>query len=487
MDEWNSQLNDALKYKPGRGIAPHDIRHGPGGNEWYEPIANSYLEGIESLTNNFNEEVLGIIQTLPEQYREGFEDLLSQADFTVDSIAQGTYAEEDAQAVIQSMLEQYSDKLSTAFFEAAQGELGDFILGGGTYGGFLPTEFLEGLSIDTEEELARSLESVLKVTDAFDQYIEQATEQYRQSIEQAIEAAITENERAVEAYKKLADATASMADSIVDTIRSLQYSDLNPLATPATRFAMAQADYNAFLSSAKAGDVASAGDLRGFASTFLGYAKDIQDAAVYQETFNRVTSDLREVKTVMDDQTTSYLAQIEVLNADLQIKLEDLRLELENIDTTIMEQFTEMIEQIGLSSTSSADKIVAALQSINFSPQVNVNIPFGRAYAKGGVIDEAVSGITASGKAISIAENEPEVIAPLSTFRELIRNGIEGISIPSISPANMMPNIPTPVVYTNVKFMLGEEDLTDRVKVLIDESYVDAQRAGITTNRRFIR
>ena len=487
LDEWNKQLDDALKYKPGRGIEPHDIRHGPGGNEWYQPIADSYLEGIEALTTRFNSDVLAIVDALPEQYREGFENLLAQSDFTVDEIAQGTYDAENAQEVITSMLEQYGDKLSNAFFEAAQGELGDFILGGGTYGGFLPTEFLEGLSIDTEEELARSLESVLKVTAAFDQYIEQATEEYRRSIEQAMESAIAANQQAVESYKRLANATASMADAIVDTIRALQYSDLNPAATPASRYAMAQTDYNAFLSAAMGGDIGAAGDLRSFASTYLGYAKDIQAAPAYAATFDKVSADLLKVKDVMDAQTVSYNAQIDRLNADLQMRLQELRLELEKIDETVMAQFTAMIEQIDLSNETSADKIVAALEQIDFTPTINVNVPFGRGYASGGIINEAVSGITASGKAISIAEDEPEVITPLSKFRDLISNGISGISVPSFSHANMVPEIPAPIVYTNVKFMLGAEDLTDRIKVVVDESYVDAQRSGLTTSRRFIR
>ncbi|RKX65791.1 MAG: phage tail tape measure protein, partial [Tenericutes bacterium] len=84
LGRWEDLLPKAT-YKAGKGLPTHnltskDMLEGPGPDEDWQKVSDVYLQTLNQVTGQFNNDVLSLVEALPKEYGDALEDQLEKAD-----------------------------------------------------------------------------------------------------------------------------------------------------------------------------------------------------------------------------------------------------------------------------------------------------------------------------------------------------------------------------------------------------------------------
>lgn len=98
------------------GMIPTGWQHGPGGNQWYAPIANAYSDIVGVVQTSFNAQIFDFAEKLPDTLQDMFLAELEATDFSaiLSSASSGRWGVSGASGALESVAKNLADGLSKA-------------------------------------------------------------------------------------------------------------------------------------------------------------------------------------------------------------------------------------------------------------------------------------------------------------------------------------------------------------------------------------
>jgi hypothetical protein len=136
--------------------------------EWYSPVINSYLDGMDAVVDAFNESLVTVKDQVPKELQSRFDEILEGKDFS--AIAEGNVdlGLEDAAPWIEKRMTEYANKLEMTIKEGMVQVYAESIpLKSSAVNQFVAANYFDEQDkpIERSKALDMSMESVLSVID----------------------------------------------------------------------------------------------------------------------------------------------------------------------------------------------------------------------------------------------------------------------------------------------------------------------------------
>lgn len=192
-----------------RGLEAMGWQHGPGGNQWYAPVANAYSQVVDTIHSSFTENVFAFAESMPDTLESLFLDKIAATDYSslLSEASGGRWGISGASGALEGVAQRYADLLATAASDAYTAAIADF------FATASPAEML-GSELEGTWDL---------LTDAAQAHVKSLFVKAGQAVtEGGLEAGLTEVGKIAQAMQELQNALAPIQE-IIDTQGMSEY------------------------------------------------------------------------------------------------------------------------------------------------------------------------------------------------------------------------------------------------------------------------